>query len=113
MVVRVGFLVNTSLGVLHVIAWIGPISSVRAALIATLQNDTKRLLACSKVSQPGYMVMAVGLASGQAAMFHLFTHAAFKALLFLGAGSIIFAIHHEQDIWRMGGLAKRLPITFL
>jgi NADH-quinone oxidoreductase subunit L len=57
--------------------------------------------------------MAVGLASGQAAMFHLFTHAAFKALLFLGAGSIIFAIHHEQDIWRMGGLAKRLPITFL
>jgi NADH-quinone oxidoreductase subunit L len=59
------------------------------------------------------MVMAVGLASGQAAMFHLFTHAAFKALLFLGAGSIIYMLHHEQDIWRMGGLAKRLPITFL
>jgi NADH-quinone oxidoreductase subunit L len=59
------------------------------------------------------MVMAVGLASGPAAMFHLFTHAAFKALLFLGSGSIIYMLHHEQDIWRMGGLAKRLPITFL
>ena len=81
--------------------------------MATQQNDIKRILAYSTLSQLGYMVMAVGLASGQAAMFHLFTHAAFKALLFLGAGSIIFMLHHEQDIWRMGGLAKRLPITFL
>ena len=81
--------------------------------MATQQNDIKRILAYSTLSQLGYMVMAVGLASGQAAMFHLFTHAAFKALLFLGAGSIIYALHHEQDIWKMGGLAKRLPITFL
>jgi NADH-quinone oxidoreductase subunit L len=96
-----------------VIAWIGTITAVLAALMATQQNDIKRILAYSTLSQLGYMVMAVGLASGQAAMFHLFTHAAFKALLFLGAGSIIYMLHHEQDIWRMGGLAKRLPITFL
>ena len=74
---------------LHVIAWIGSITAVLAALIATQQNDIKRILAYSTLSQLGYMVMAVGLASGEAAMFHLFTHAFFKALLFLGAGSII------------------------
>ncbi|HXA08900.1 MAG TPA: NADH-quinone oxidoreductase subunit L, partial [Chthoniobacterales bacterium] len=113
MLVRVGFLIDASLGALQVIAWIGTITAVLAALMATQQNDIKRILAYSTLSQLGYMVMAVGLASGQAAMFHLFTHAAFKALLFLGAGSIIYMLHHEQDIWRMGGLAKRLPITFL
>src|SRR5450432_1519095 len=113
MLVRVGFLIDASAGALHVIAWIGTVTAVLAALMATQQNDIKRILAYSTLSQLGYMVMAVGLASGQAAMFHLFTHAAFKALLFLGAGSIIYMLHHEQDIWRMGGLAKRLPITFL
>ena len=113
MLVRVGFLIDASSDALWVIAWIGTITAVLAALMATQQNDIKRILAYSTLSQLGYMVMAVGLASGQAAMFHLFTHAAFKALLFLGAGSILFVIHHEQDIWRMGGLAKRLPITFL
>ncbi len=113
MLVRVGFLINASSGALHVIAWIGTITALLAALMATQQNDIKRILAYSTLSQLGYMVMAVGLASGQAAMFHLFTHAAFKALLFLGSGSIIYMLHHEQDIWRMGGLAKRLPITFL
>ncbi len=113
MLVRVGFLIDASLGALQVIAWIGTITAVLAALMATQQNDIKRILAYSTLSQLGYMVMAVGLASGQAAMFHLFTHAAFKALLFLGSGSIIYMLHHEQDIWRMGGLAKRLPITFL
>jgi NADH-quinone oxidoreductase subunit L len=81
--------------------------------MATQQDDIKRVLAYSTLSQLGYMVMAVGLASGAAAMFHLFTHAAFKALLFLGSGSIIYMLHHEQNIWKMGGLAKRLPITFL
>jgi NADH-quinone oxidoreductase subunit L len=113
MLVRVGFLIEASLGALHVIAWIGTITAVLAALMATQQNDIKRILAYSTLSQLGYMVMAVGLASGPAAMFHLFTHAAFKALLFLGSGSIIYMLHHEQNIWRMGGLAKRLPITFL
>ncbi len=113
MLVRVGFLIDASSGALHVIAWIGTITALFAGLMATQQNDIKRVLAYSTLSQLGYMVMAVGLASGHAAMFHLFTHASFKALLFLGAGSIIFMVHHEQDIWRMGGLAKRMPITFL
>ena len=81
--------------------------------MATQQNDIKRILAYSTLSQLGYMVMAVGLASGEAAMFHLFTHAAFKALLFLGSGSIILVLHHEQNIWRMGALWKRLPLTCL
>jgi NADH-quinone oxidoreductase subunit L len=113
MLVRVGFLVSASPAALNVITWIGTITAVMAALIATQQNDIKRILAYSTLSQLGYMVMAVGLASGEAAMFHLFTHAFFKALLFLGAGSIIFMLHHEQNIWKMGGLAARMAITFL
>ncbi len=113
MLVRVGFLIQASPAALTVIAWIGTITAVMAALIATQQNDIKKILAYSTLSQLGYMIMAVGLASGEAAMFHLFTHAFFKALLFLGAGSIIFMLHHEQNIWKMGGLAGRLGITFL
>ena len=113
MLVRTGFLFQASPDALTVIAWIGTITAVLAALIATQQNDIKRILAYSTLSQLGYMIMAVGLASGQAAMFHLFTHAFFKALLFLGAGSIIIMLHHEQNIWKMGGLAGRLGITFL
>jgi len=112
MLVRVGFLVQASPQALTVIAWIGTITAVMAALIATQQDDIKRILAYSTLSQLGYMIMAVGLASGEAAMFHLFTHAFFKALLFLGAGSIIVMLHHEQNIWRMGGLAGKLRITF-
>ncbi len=84
-----------------------------SALIATQQDDIKRILAYSTLSQLGYMIMAVGLASNEAAIFHLFTHAFFKALLFLGAGCIIVMLHHEQNIWKMGGLARNLPITFL
>ncbi|MGH7935683.1 MAG: NADH-quinone oxidoreductase subunit L [Chthoniobacterales bacterium] len=113
MLVRVGFLIGASSAALTVIAWIGTITAVLAALMATQQNDIKRVLAYSTLSQLGYMVMAVGLASGEAAMFHLFTHAAFKALLFLGSGSIILMLHHEQNIWRMGALWKRLPLTCL
>ncbi len=112
MLVRVGFLIQASPQALTVIAWIGTITSVMAALIATQQNDIKRILAYSTLSQLGYMVMAVGLASGEAAMFHLFTHAFFKALLFLGAGAIIIMLHHEQNIWKMGGLAGKLRVTF-
>src|SRR3954470_12163270 len=96
---------------LDVIAWIGGITALLAALIAVQQNDIKRILAYSTLSQLGYMVMAVGLASPDAAMYHLGTHAFFKALLFLGAGSIIHALHHEQNIWEMGGLSKKLPVT--
>ena len=83
-----------------------------AALIAVQQNDIKRILAYSTLSQLGYMVMAVGLGGPTPAMFHLTTHAFFKALLFLGAGSVILALHHEQDIWKMGGLRKKMPVTF-
>src|SRR5881227_1427565 len=113
MLVRVGFLINASLGALHVIAWIGTITALLAALMATQQNDIKRILAYSTLSQLGYMVMAVGLASGPAAMFHLFTHAFFKALLFLGAGSVLVALHHEQNIWKMGGQGRNLFLTFV
>src|SRR5881396_3622400 len=112
MLVRVGFIIQASQAALLVIAWIGTITAMLAALIATQQNDIKRILAYSTLSQLGYMVMAVGLASNEAAMFHLFTHAFFKALLFLAAGSVIVMLHHEQNIWRMGGLRRRLPITF-
>ena len=96
-----------------VIAWTGAITSLFAALLATQQDDIKKILAYSTLSQLGYMVMAVGLVSGEAGMFHLFTHAWFKALLFLGSGAVIYACHHEQDIWKMGGLLKKMPITGL
>src|SRR5438552_3298903 len=113
MLVRVGFIIQASQAALLVIAWIGTITAMLAALIATEQSDIKRILAYSTLSQLGYMVMAVGLASNEAAMFHLFTHAFFKALLFLAAGSVIVMLHHEQNIWKMGGLSRNLPITFL
>src|SRR5213076_921577 len=111
--VRVGFIIQASQTALLVIAWIGTITAVLAALIATQQNDIKRILAYSTMSQLGYMVMAVGLTSNDAAIFHLFTHAFFKALLSLAAGSVIVMLHHEQDIWKMGGLSRSLPITFV
>ena len=113
MLVRVAFIIQISPTALLVIAWIGTITAVLAALIATQQNDIKRILAYSTLSQLGYMVMAVGLASNNAAIFHLFTHAFFKALLFLAAGSAIVMLHHEQNIWKMGGLSRNLPITFV
>jgi NADH-quinone oxidoreductase subunit L len=113
MLVRVAFIIQASPAALTVIAWIGTITAVMAALMATQQNDIKRILAYSTLSQLGYMIMAVGLASNEAAMFHLFTHAFFKALLFLAAGSIIVMLHHEQNIWKMGGLARKLTITFV
>ncbi|HEX7863196.1 MAG TPA: NADH-quinone oxidoreductase subunit L [Verrucomicrobiae bacterium] len=97
---------------LEIIAWIGGITSLLAALIAVQQNDIKRILAYSTLSQLGYMIMSVGLDGKTAAMYHLTTHAFFKALLFLGAGSVIHAMHHEQDIWQMGALRKRMPRTF-
>lgn len=100
---------------LDVVAWIGGITALLAALMAVQQDDIKRILAYSTLSQLGYMVMAVGLSAHSSptpAMFHLTTHAFFKALLFLGAGSVIHACHHEQDIWKMGGLKHHMPVTF-
>ena len=112
MLCRVSWLILPSPDALKLIAWIGGITAIMAATIAIAQNDIKRILAYSTLSQLGYMVMAVGLGGPTAAMFHLTTHAFFKALLFLGAGSVIVALHHEQDIWKMGGLRKKMPITF-
>jgi NADH-quinone oxidoreductase subunit L len=97
---------------LVIISWVGGITALLAALMAIQQNDIKRILAYSTLSQLGYMVMAVGCAGPAASLFHLTTHAAFKALLFLGAGAVIYSCHHEQDIWKLGGLRKKLPITF-
>ncbi|MDB6139447.1 MAG: NADH:ubiquinone oxidoreductase subunit, partial [Verrucomicrobiaceae bacterium] len=111
MLVRVSFIIHASATAMHVIAGIGGFTALFAALMAVSQNDIKRILAYSTLSQLGYMVMAVGLHSSEAAMFHLYTHAFFKALLFLGAGAVIYACHHEQDIWKMGGLYKYTPAT--
>ena len=97
---------------LGVVLWIGLITSLLAALMATQQDDIKRVLAYSTLSQLGLMIAAVGLGAPQAGMFHLFTHASFKALLFLGAGSVIHSLHNEQNIWQMGGLQKKMPVTF-
>ncbi len=104
LLVRITFLLVLVPEACEVIAWIGIITAVLAALMATQQSDIKRILAYSTLSQLGYMICAVGCSAGDAAMFHLFTHAFFKALLFLGAGAVIHALHHEQNIWKMGGL---------
>ncbi len=110
MLCRTLFLYNAD--ALHVIAYIGGFTALLAALMAVQQNDIKRIIAYSTLSQLGYMVMAVGLSGPTPAMFHLTTHAFFKALLFLSAGSVIIGMHHEQDIWHMGGLKKKMPVTF-
>ncbi|MDB6121803.1 MAG: proton-translocating NADH-quinone oxidoreductase, chain [Pedosphaera sp.] len=113
MLCRVFFLLNVpGSHALEVIAWIGGFTALLAALIAVQQNDIKRILAYSTLSQLGYMVMSVGMSGPTAAMYHLTTHAFFKALLFLGAGSVIYAMHHEQNIWRMGALKKKAPATY-
>src|SRR6516164_2772175 len=110
MLCRIFFVLNPE--ALHVIAYIGGFTALLAALIAVQQDDIKRIIAYSTLSQLGYMVMAVGLSGQTDAMFHLTTHAFFKALLFLSAGSVIMALHHEQNIWKMGDLWKKMPITF-
>jgi len=111
MLCRTLFLFNAD--ALHVISYIGGFTALLAALIAIQQNDIKRIIAYSTLSQLGYMVMTVGLNGPTPAMFHLTTHAFFKALLFLAAGSVIIGMHHEQDIWQMGNLRKKMPVTFL
>jgi NADH-quinone oxidoreductase subunit L len=98
---------------LQVVTWVGALTAVFAASIAVAQNDIKRILAYSTVSQLGYMMMGLGLGGVAVGMFHLMTHAFFKALLFLGAGSVIHGCHEEQDIRKMGALRKRMPVTFL
>lgn len=96
------------------IMWIGATTCFAAGLMATQQDDIKRILAYSTISQLGYMVVGIAVAPvGDVAMFHLFTHAFFKCMLFLCAGSVIIALHHEQNIWKMGGLLRRMPLTAL
>jgi NADH-quinone oxidoreductase subunit L len=100
-------------GALVVVTWVGAITALFAALIAVAQTDIKRILAYSTVSQLGFMMLGLGTGGVAVGMFHLITHAFFKALLFLGAGSVIHGCHGEQDIRRMGDLRGRMPITFL
>jgi NADH-quinone oxidoreductase subunit L len=96
----------------NAVAWVGAIGLLLAAFAGLAQRDIKRILAYSTMSQIAYMFMALGVGAWSAAIFHLMTHAFFKALLFLSAGSIILALHHEQDIFKMGGLRKQLPFVF-
>jgi NADH-quinone oxidoreductase subunit L len=113
MVARMSPLFELSDTALTFVMVIGAITAFFMALIATVQYDIKRVVAYSTLSQLGYMTMALGASAYSAAIFHLFTHAFFKAVLFLGAGSVIIAMHHEQDMRKMGGLAKYMPITYL
>jgi NADH-quinone oxidoreductase subunit L len=112
MVARLSPLYNLAPAALDVVAVTGGATAVFAATIALTQNDIKRVVAYSTVSQLGYMMMACGLGAYAAGMYHLLTHGAFKALLFLGCGSVIIALHHEQDMRRMGGLKNKLPVTY-
>ena len=125
MLTKVLFLIEVAPTAASVIQYVGAITALIAALIATQQNDIKKILAYSTLSQLGYMIMAVGFAgllsggevlgekASNAGFFHLYTHAFFKALLFLGSGAIIYACHHEQNIWKMGGLIGRMKVTSL
>ena len=108
--IKFGYATTPSLAV---VTWIGAATAVFAALIAVAQNDIKRILAYSTVSQLGYMMAGLGIGGVAVGMFHLITHAFFKALLFLGAGSVIHGCHEEQDIRRMGGLKADMPLTFI
>jgi NADH-quinone oxidoreductase subunit L len=112
MIARMHVLFNHSPFALGVVAAIGAATAIFAATIGMAQNDIKRVLAYSTISQLGYMFMACGVAAYSAAIFHLMTHAFFKALLFLAAGAVIHALGGEQDLRRMGGLWKKLPVTF-
>lgn len=112
MIARSSALYSRAPEAMIIVAAVGVATALLAALIALTQRDIKKVLAYSTVSQLGYMFLAVGVGAFSAGIFHLFTHAFFKALLFLGAGSVIMALHHEQDMFRMGGLRKHLPFTF-
>ena len=112
LVVRCSPIFEYSQFTLNVITYVGLITSLFAASVALLQNDIKKIIAYSTCSQLGYMFFACGISAYSLAMFHLVTHAFFKALLFLGAGCVIHCLHHEQDCNKMGGLYKKLPVTF-
>ena len=113
MVARMSPLYELSETALSVVLVIGAITALFMGLLGMVQNDIKRVVAYSTLSQLGYMTVALGASAYAASIFHLMTHAFFKALLFLGAGSVIIAMHHEQDMRKMGGLKKYMPITYL
>jgi len=112
MVARMSPLFELSDAALSFVLLIGAVTALSMGLIGIVQNDVKRVIAYSTLSQLGYMTVALGVSAYSAAIFHLMTHAFFKALLFLGAGSVIIAMHHEQDMRYMGGLRKYMPITW-
>jgi len=111
LIARLNFLFALAPVTMAVVATVGGLTALFAATIGLVQNDIKKVLAYSTVSQLGYMVLGVGVGAFGAGVFHLMTHAFFKACLFLGAGSVIHALHGEQDIRRMGGLARKMPVT--
>ncbi len=112
LVVRMSPLMEFAPGATTIIVYVGAITAFFAATVGLVQNDIKRVIAYSTCSQLGYMFVAAGVGVYSAAMFHLFTHAFFKAMLFLGAGSVIHAMHHEQDMRNYGGLRKKIPLTY-
>jgi len=113
MVARMSPLFELSDTALTVMLVIGSITTLSMALVAIVQNDIKRVVAYSTLSQLGYMTVALGVSAYSVGIFHLMTHAFFKAVLFLGAGSVIIAMHHEQDMTKMGGLKKYMPVTYI
>lgn len=113
MIIRTNVLFLASPDAMFVVACVGAVTALMAASIGLVQNDIKKVLAYSTVSQLGYMFLAVGVGAFGAGLAHLMTHAFFKALMFLGSGSVIHAMHHEQDMRKMGGLAKVMPITHI
>lgn len=113
MIARSNVLFDLAPMIQHIIAIVGLATAIVAAIIALTQTDIKKVLAYSTVSQLGYMFLGLGVGAYNGAFFHVITHAFFKALLFLCAGSVIHALHHEQDMRHMGGLRKKLPVTFL
>ena len=113
MVARMSPLFELSDTALSFVTVIGATTALFMAFLGIVQNDIKRVVAYSTLSQLGYMTVALGVSAYSAAIFHLMTHAFFKALLFLGAGSVIIALHHEQDLRKMGGLRKYMPITWI
>jgi NADH-quinone oxidoreductase subunit L len=110
--VRLSPVLVQSVDAMTIIAWIGASTAILAALIAVRQDDIKKILAYSTVSQLGYMFIGVGVGAFREGIFHLVTHAFFKGLLFLAAGSVMHALANETDVWRMGGLRKVMPVTF-
>ena len=112
MVARLSPLFSLSPGASAFVTFIGATTCMFAATVGLVQNDIKRVIAYSTCSQLGYMFVAMGVGAYSVGMFHLFTHAFFKALLFLGSGSVIIAMHHEQDMRHMGGLWRKLPFTY-